>query len=319
MVGLFVLMLACGQIAAAPAGRVILDGELAFSDQLSGAAVHGKLLVLCPDEGARINVLKRLSDTRFAALESIALVDDDGAEIDMEGVASDGNAVYVVGSHSRARKQVEPDAPHARNQQRLREIKDEESRYHLFRMELDENGELVKLDSISLGKLLKQDDILGLFTQLPSKENGVDIEGLAVSAGRLFVGFRGPVLRGNHVPVLVLRYAAHQQYELLFLDLGGRGIRDLAAIDNGMLVLAGPVGDGDGSYELFHWNGKDCVAGEGSPGGKTIHLGTIGGTAHAKPEGIAVLEQTAADVKLLVIRDGAREQVADVLQVTLPR
>ena len=41
-------------------------------------------------------------------------------------------------------------------------------------------------------RVLKNDDIDGI----PSKDNGFDVEGLAVSGDRVFLGLRGPVLRG---------------------------------------------------------------------------------------------------------------------------
>jgi len=40
------------------------------------------------------------------------------------------------------------------------------------------------------------DEHLGRFCKIPSKENGLDMEGLAVSGNRIFAGLRGPVLRG---------------------------------------------------------------------------------------------------------------------------
>ena len=45
---------------------------------------------------------------------------------------------------------------------------------------------------------LAEDEHLGPFLQmgLPSKDNGFDIEGLAVQGNQVFLGLRGPVLRG---------------------------------------------------------------------------------------------------------------------------
>ncbi|WP_457090403.1 DUF3616 domain-containing protein [Microvirga sp. P5_D2] len=37
------------------------------------------------------------------------------------------------------------------------------------------------------------------FLSIPSKENGFDVEGLAVREGRISPGLRGPVLRGHAV------------------------------------------------------------------------------------------------------------------------
>ena len=51
--------------------------------------------------------------------------------------------------------------------------------------------------------------MLQRFTQIPSKENGVDIEAIAVKGkdgDKLHLGFRGPVLRDNLVPIMVLDF-----------------------------------------------------------------------------------------------------------------
>ena len=57
-----------------------------------------------------------------------------------------------------------------------------------------------------LTEALKKDDHIAPFMQrglpdgtvkgIPSKDNGLDVEGLAVSGNRVFLGLRGPVLRG---------------------------------------------------------------------------------------------------------------------------
>ncbi len=98
-------------------------------------------------------------------------------------------------------------------------------------------------------------------------------EGVAVRDQVLFVGFRGPVLRGNYVPVLQLRFDKPNKNELLLVKLDGLGIRDLTAIDSGLLILAGPVGDGPGGYAIYHWNGRDCLIGQDGPGGKCERVG----------------------------------------------
>ena len=43
---------------------------------------------------------------------------------------------------------------------------------------------------------LRKDPVLGPFVGLPSKENGLDIEGLAVRGDTVLLGLRGPVIRG---------------------------------------------------------------------------------------------------------------------------
>ncbi len=300
-------------------GFVPLVGKLAHPDNLSGLTLHGTLLVVCTDEGAALNVLAKNASGQFEALEPVAFPAPPGSEIDAEGVTSDGRWVYVVGAHCRSRKKLKPAGSYEENRQRLAEIKDEHSRYRLFRLALEDDGRRTETTEISLRDLLQHDAILGRFTRLPSKENGVDIEGIAAADGRLYLGFRAPVLRDNYVPVVCLDFERPEEYRLLFLRLGGRGIRDLAAVPEGLLVLAGPPGDGEGSYELYLWNKLDCIPGQGSPGGSTLHLGTVATTAGAKPEGIAVVEQDGEHVTLLVVCDGPRQPALERLKVRLPR
>jgi hypothetical protein len=103
---------------------------------------------------------------------------------------------------------------------------------------------------------------------VPAKENGFDIEGIAGRGDRVFLGLRGPVLRG-WATVLELevkttksgrlkprkigpdgkRYAKH------FLDLHGLGIRELAFDGDDLLLLAGPTMDLDGPVTLYRWRG----------------------------------------------------------------
>ena len=88
-----------------------------------------------------------------------------------------------------------------------------------------------------------------------SKENGVHIEGIAVKGGVLYLGFRDPVFRDTYVPVMTRKFDdPADTHDLLFVRLGGRGLRSLACVSDGFLNIAGPVGDGPGSYQLYHWD-----------------------------------------------------------------
>jgi hypothetical protein len=157
---------------------------------------------------------------------------------------------------------------------------------------------------MDLRDILENDEILAPFLSVPGKENGIDIEGIAVKDGKLFVGFRGPVLRGNFVPVLAFRFDEPDDYELLFVQLGGRGIRDLVAVDAGFLIVAGAIGDGDASYQLCLWNGEDGVPGEGGWDHQIIKIGELATDPGIKPEGLTVTAETTDAWRLLVVSDG---------------
>ena len=101
---------------------------------------------------------------------------------------------------------------------------------------------------------------------IPSKDNGFDVEGLAVSGDRVFLGLRGPVLRGWSV-VVELRVAeasnglltmetvgaSGQRYLKHLLQLDGLGVRDLVIAGTDVSVLAGPTMDLDGPVFVFRW------------------------------------------------------------------
>jgi hypothetical protein len=299
--------IALGTIANAqflqPQSRVNLRGDVAYPEELSGLAFWRDRLVACPDEGAELNVFQPAGDD-YELLRKVSLLDDASEEIDMEAVASDGEYLYIAGSHSMRRKKVEEDSTYEKNRKRLARVTPHDASYSLFRVRLDDAGGIASSESITLWDVLDADEILNLYTYVPSKENGIDIEGLAVKDGRLYVGFRGPVLRGNFVPVISFEFDRSDDYELAFVQLGGRGVRDLLAVDDGLLILAGPIGDGDASYKLYDWNGEDCVPGEGGPGGVIVELGELAVSGAVKPEGLSLLEETADQWKLLLASDG---------------
>jgi hypothetical protein len=293
-------------------GAVELQGKLAHDDQLSGVTLWQDLLIACPDEGAEFNVLKP-ADEGYDLIAKVNLLDGEDDEIDMEGAASDGKYIYIVGSHSMRRKQVDDDGDRQKNRKKQRNVKPHEASYSLFRITLDEKGKLLTNESISLKEILEADDILGPYVSIPGKENGIDVEGIAVQDGMIYVGFRGPVLRQNFVPVLRFRFESPQDYTLQFVKLDGRGIRDLAAVDDGFLVLAGPVGDGDASYQLHLWNGEDCIPGDADPAGRLTPLGELRGNDDVKPEALVALNERDAQWRLLLLRDGDSEALEVVV------
>src|SRR5512141_1438607 len=47
-----------------------------------------------------------------------------------------------------------------------------------------------------LATAISKDEHFAPFAEIPGKDNGLDIEGLAVTGNRVLLGLRGPVLRG---------------------------------------------------------------------------------------------------------------------------
>lgn len=264
---------------------------------------QGKYLWMGTDEMSAIERFTRLennsnvfsSHQRFYLKDFIDGFDEDKGEVDVEGLDYADGYLWIVGSHSSKRKKVdiEPDKFKVTKKE-LKKIQRDENRYLLARIPVNEAGELDRTSpqaawlkregsSNSLTKALATDEYLDLgqiidsddrdslpgkefYFYLPSKENGLDIEGLAVRGNKITIGLRGPVLRGIAIllEIEVESGLPHElrlknigndgrQYKRHFLDLKGLGVRELCLEKNGksLLILAGPTMDLDGTHSLF--------------------------------------------------------------------
>jgi hypothetical protein len=265
-------------------------------DNFSGAVFDGSHLWLGGDEGTSVDRLTREADGSFAShirfdLASVLSLPGGGEEIDIEGMDVDGGYLWLIGSHSLKRKKAEADKTTAENIKRLASVSADGNRFTLARVPIDASGRPVakegalaaaRLQGNAQGNLLtealKNDPHLGPFVPrvltggtvqgIPSKDNGLDVEGLAVSGSRVFFGLRGPVLRGWTV-VIELRVSEDSSGGLKldavgssaatirrhFLDLDGLGVRDLVLDGKDLLVLAGPTMDLDGPVFIYRWSG----------------------------------------------------------------
>ncbi|KAA9333286.1 DUF3616 domain-containing protein [Hymenobacter busanensis] len=269
-------------------------------DGLSSALRTGDNLWLAGDETANVERL-RLAATghRFGQHTTFRLGDfldmpdpDEAAEADIEGLAECDGYLWVIGSHSLCRKQPDDNSGVAEGIKELTKVQADANRFLLARIPLVQNADTedyelhkkaprpgkegrlrraARLGRRALARALAHDPHLGPFLKVPSKENGFDIEGLAAAeGGRLFVGLRGPVVRGWAV-VLELRVKAgkrrgrlklgkipgaeHTYYRKHFLDLGGMGLRELRCVGNDLYLLAGPTMDLDGTIAVYCWPG----------------------------------------------------------------
>jgi len=211
-------------------GSVKLSGNIKARGDISAVAKVGSYIVIGADEGVGeaedenlIQVLKEVDSKHYEVSHNIFLFKgnkEEGREMDIEGIAAEGNTMYVVGSHSFRRERVKPTRKYEKNRERLEneEVDYEKNRDWLYRLTI--NSEVRDLDKkrISLRDIIDTDKVLKTFSRIPSKENGVDIEGIAVEGEWLYVGFRGPVFRENYVPVMKLRFDAPKDtYELLYV------------------------------------------------------------------------------------------------------
>jgi hypothetical protein len=332
--------------------------ELRFRSAARDAETHENLSAIRPDgpclwvAGDETATIERLTlrDARYDDQRSYPLDDfvelPAGAaeEADIEGLARSGDWLWAVGSHSRKRKRVKSSQA-AKNQEKARKrlatVVREENRYVLVRLPIvagddglpapvkvdgDRTAAILAGPGGNLADMLAADPHLAPFLALPGKDNGFDIEGVGVLGGRLYVGLRGPVLRGWAVLLEVrprtdpddphrLRLAPIDDgapYRTHFLDLGGLGIRDLSPYGPDLLILAGPSMDLDGPVRVLRWRDP---AGTDEPamvpaGGleRVTDLPYGDGVDH--PEGLAVV--LGPEPRLLVVYDSpAPERFTD--------
>lgn len=95
----------------------------------------------------------------------------------------------------------------------------------------------------------------------PDEAGGLNVEGLTSTPdGQMLIGFRNPVPNNQAIALPLLNPKQVVQQEAAkfgpprLLDLGGYGIRSLSSWHGSYLVIAGAIGDGDGS-RLYKWDG----------------------------------------------------------------
>ena len=346
-------------------------------DGLSVALQIGDTLWVANDESIsleRLSLIKDASDYRYGLHKQFSLDDflklpvatpkdpADLEEVDIEGLDYGGGYLWLVGSHSLKRVNPTLEDGHKQAKKQLAKISTDGNRYLLARIplvEVDGSYTLMK-ESNKLGEkrtaaqlhgtaqgndlteALKGDKHLEPFLAIPGKDNGFDIEGLAVVGKRILLGLRGPVLRGWAVILEVELYedvkkpstlrlkpigSKQRLYRKHFLKLGGLGIRDLCVQGSDILILAGPTMDIDGPVTIFRWIGgaaapkEECVV----PADELEHVVDVPyGQSVDHAEGMTLFStDEGAPRSLLIVYDSASESrqlkentvVADFLQL----
>ncbi|MQY08716.1 DUF3616 domain-containing protein [Actinomadura macrotermitis] len=315
---------------------------------LSAVRQDGRCLWTAGDETATIERLTAVTGpggrvTGYDGHRTIALADlvelpaGPGEEADIEGLASGDGWLWAIGSHSLKRKRIKAGQSAAKARKRLATVVREDNRFILARLPLTEGADglpevvreagdgrtaaVLGLNGDSITDLLADDPHLAPFLSIPSKDNGIDIEGVAVHGDRLYIGLRGPVLRGWAV-LIEIRPETHPRdphrlrlrpvgdgkahYRTHFLDLGGLGVRDLCPHGDDLLILTGPSMSLSGPVRVVRWPGAAKAEAPGVvTAGELQVLGELphgDGEDHA--EGIAVLAGgQGPDLRLLVVYD----------------
>lgn len=231
--------------------------------------------------------------------------DTEGKEADTEAAAYADGVFYVIGSHGVAKKKGEY----------------QRDRYWLFRFAANAS----RADQVERTNALEP--LLGSLPELKAsacgqtspppcqtlQEGGLNVEGLAVRNAQAWIGLRAPLLTGDAVVVKVgadnlFGGSQRSQASLHKVALGeGRGIRDLANVQDGVLILTGkstPEAETDSPAQtetplpatVVFWRG------DAQP---TIPIATLSPTPTiAKPEALLVLGEDERSWRVLVLGEG---------------
>jgi hypothetical protein len=281
--------------------RYVFKGDVLEDKDLSGIArLSDTRFLIGADEGLAVQVVELPPKAKTMKVVRTIPLAQSGGEIDIEAIACEGPWCYVTGSHGLSKKQGQRQA----------------NRYKMFRLKVDRaTGMPTDVETASLWDVLRADAVLGEHFQKPLQQRGVNIEGLAIRNGRLFVGFRGPNL-GGHAFVMeigaqdVFAGRPRPEYMLHKLRLGeGLGIREIVAARSGFLIVAGNSSaepsekftqaegyDADRGFSMFAWDGADA---------EVHRIGTIPDTP-GKAEAMTILEESETEITVLMLFDGPK-------------
>ena len=328
---------------------------------LSAVRAEGRCLWVAGDETATVERLVAQSEDpvvsyghqrSFALADYVDLPGPAGHEADIEGIGLTGGYLWAVGSHSLKRKKIKAKHADAKAIKQLAKVENEPNRRIIVRIPvvIGEDGlpELAREATIdgerktaaalggvgaSLTDLLVDDEHLGLFLNIPSKDNGFDLEGVAAVSERLYLGLRGPVLRGWAVVLEVHPYVEVEDPHVLrlreigpdaepyrkhILNLDGLGVRDLCPDGEDLLVLSGPSMDLDGPVRIHRWHQAATTDAQEVVRDKEISrlMDLRHGEGDDHPEGLCRLDSVEDRIRLMVVYDSPaphRIDGADIL------
>lgn len=335
----------CGGL---PRGKKLRDG-------LSGVAALGESLWFVSDETLTVERLDRTRNrplvyakhASFPLEDFLRLPGGSNREADLEDLDITDGYLWVVGSHAAVRQMPGKD-PSPRNiAKALGKIERQGNRYLLARIPLVEgeggaalarragagSGKRVaaRLEGGAKGNALTRalrDDMHFRDTFAPpSKENGFDVEGIAVVGGRVLLGLRGPVFNEWAVILEIEPRPARSDANLLrlgrfgrgrklyrkhFLKLDGLGVRGLCRHGLDILVLAGPTASPAGPAKVYRWiGGARSDIERRLRTSDLVHLMDLptGGRSD-RPEGIVAVSSVRGPDRLLVIYEVAAKSRA---------
>lgn len=231
--------------------------------------------------------------------------EDEFRECDIEGAARVGNRIYWIGSHGTNRKGDE-----------------RKERQVLFATEVSGEGEATTLKLA--GKPCK--DLLAAFSKLEKHDlaaaakikpeaGGLNIESLCVQGETLLIGFRSPVPDEGALivpltnPRAVIEEGVAPSLGAAFtLELGGRGVRDMAPWNDRFLIIAGDYRDNGKPSGLYSWSGD--------PEAKPVELAV--NFESLNPEAVMVHGECKDAVVRILSDDGGESFKSVTLELATP-
>jgi len=236
-------------------------------DASAAVAVDDKTIIVADDENSFLSTY----DLQNPNLPKKSPIPLPGGEFDLEGAAVFAGRIVWISSYGRDKDG---------------EVKD--SRFQLFashridqtRGRLDEtfSPSFTSLRSLitasrdpQYGPLATAIGVKREDPDLAPKERGFNIEGITVRGEDLLIGLRNPQIGANAVLFELRGFHGFldgrpddpKLGKVVSLDLGGRGIRDIAwsQAHSAYLIIAGPRKDDDThpDFALYRWSGEDNV------------------------------------------------------------
>jgi hypothetical protein len=258
------------------------------------------------DEGVYAQLCEISKDKEIIITDTVRLLaDKGGTEADIEGITAIGDTFYLTGSHGLAKNSGEY----------------QDNRHYCFRFKVDDqNGRKARdVEVSSLRGLIESEPVLKPYYKKVLQRKGVNIEGLASKDEKLYFGFRSPSIEGRVFvveiePEELFDEKEEKAYKLHSLELGGGlGIREIAAVKEGFLIIAGNAGSepGDSEEPDTQTNVQDWEPGRGFnlffwDGGTQVQkIGEIPRENKGyKAEGMIVLEESNSAIDVLILFDG---------------
>jgi hypothetical protein len=297
-------VMALGGADATQPEMIVFNG---ICDASAGVALDENRIIVGDDEQPWLSIYRLAggdSDARIPLPPRRASTGDAEPEADLEGATGfDGRIVWISSNGRNKNGKVRPErfqlfASHWRSADQKEWQQDFSPSFGgLPEAIAATTGESYKPLRKSVGNLQRTDE------DLAPKKKGFNVEGLSVSEdGRLLlIGLRNPQPGGRAVLFRVdnageLLDAGNRAAALgpvVTLDLGGRGIRDIAwsPAHRAYVIAAGQADDDDPGpgFALFTWDG------DGSPREIRTFQSVLDAHPHFHPEAVIPLLERSAD------------------------